>query len=100
MIATLWTLVWHFGIGGAGIAGALAFAWFSPVFKKTALWAALSIAIGTACYATGVVNANSYWQAKWDAAKKTAVKRGDTARVSSGSAFDRGVRDRRDTDKR
>ncbi len=98
MIATLWTLVWHFGIGGVGIAGALAFAWFSPVFKKTALWVALSIALVLGSYATGVVNENSYWQAKWDAAQVKAVKRGTTARARAGADAASGVRDDRDTD--
>lgn len=100
MISALWTLSWHFGLGGAGVLGALAFAWYSPVFKTTALWVAMAISIGLGCYATGVVNENAFWEAKWKTMQAREVARNSKARVRARAAVERGVRDPRDTDKR
>lgn len=85
LIQTFWTLVWHFGITGLGVLGALVFAWYSPVYKKTALWVAAAITIGMLCYATGVANEQAFMQAKIDAANRDAMKK---AREASKGATD------------
>lgn len=99
MIDALWTLSWHFGLGGAGVAAAIAFAVYSPVFKKTALFVAAGISLATGFYAAGVVHENAFWQAKWESAQKKAIATGNTARTRATKSIDRGMRDKRDTDK-
>lgn len=47
-------LVWHFGLAGTGMAALLAAAWFSPVFKKEFIYAALVVGLVTFVYARGV----------------------------------------------
>lgn len=72
--AGLWPLIWHFGIiAGIGIL-ALAFAWFSPVFKKTALWVALSCLIIGFTAATYVRLGEQRVRAQWDAANAEAAR--------------------------
>lgn len=73
-------IVLKHGFGILAIAGCLAFAWFSPVFKKTALWVASGIAIGLICYATGVNDGETRIYKRWDAELTAAVDQGEKAR--------------------
>lgn len=101
--AGLWPIIWHLSFATLATAGLVAYALLTPVwfFPKTKVWAlagAAAVVIGTGCYLTGVSNESTRWQAKWDAAEKAAISRGDAARIGAGSADDRGVRDNQDTD--
>lgn len=78
--AGLIPLLLSYGIFVAGIIGALIFAWFSPVFKKTALWVALSLSIGLGCFTAGDYRGENRIQAKWDLAEKHSVEIGKDAR--------------------
>lgn len=66
--AGIWPMLFKYGIGVFAIGCALAFAWFSPIFKKTALWIATGIAIGLVCYHIGVSDGSGRVQSQWDAA--------------------------------
>lgn len=87
--AGLWPLVWHYSAGLGVAGGALAFAWFSPVFKKTALWVALGSLIITVSYGIGVSNGSARVKAQWDAALAAQVKKAKAAREDA----DRSVSD-------
>lgn len=50
----VWPLVAHTGAAGGLIAGLLAAAYFSPVFKKEFVYAAIIIAVGLFVYGIGV----------------------------------------------
>ena len=81
--AGLWPLVWHFGIiAGVGIL-ALAFAWFSPVFKKTALWVALGAGLTIVIAATYTKLGEQRVQAQWDAATAHAEQLAKDARTGA-----------------
>lgn len=97
-LAGLWPLFWHFTLGTLIIAGALAWAWFMPVFKKTALWVAATTFVIMTAYATGVKNENTRWEAKWDAANAAAVAMGEHARRDADRDITNGVCDPSDTD--
>ena len=79
-LAGLWPLIWHYGIGVGVAILALAFAWFSPVFKKTAIWVAVGSIIITISYGIGVSNGMARVQAKWDAALAASVSQSEKAR--------------------
>lgn len=79
-LAGIWPLLFKYGIGVFAIGAALVFAWFSPVFKKTALWIAAGIAIGLVCYNIGVSDGANRIQKQWDAALAAAIQRGEDAR--------------------
>lgn len=79
-LAGLWPLIWHYGIGVGVAILALAFAWFSPVFKKTALWVAVGSIIITVSYGIGVSNGMARVQAKWDAAIAASIEQSEKAR--------------------
>lgn len=78
--AGLWTLVWHYGIGVGVFICALAWAWFMPIFKKTALWVALGSLIVTTTYGIGVSNGSARVQAQWDATAAASIKQSEKAR--------------------
>lgn len=69
MFTGLWPLIWHFSIGTLLAAGLFAAAWFSPVFKKTLLGAAVAVVFFMAGMAYGVKDANIR-----NAAKTAAVQ--------------------------
>lgn len=48
------SLLVHYGLGGLGVAGLLAAAYFSPVFKKDFVYGAIVVAVGMAVYSVGV----------------------------------------------
>lgn len=88
-LAGLWPLIWHYGIGVGVAILALAFAWFSPVFKKTALWVAVGSIIITVSYGIGVSNGSARVKAQWDAAIAASIEQSETAR----SDAERTIRD-------
>lgn len=53
-LQSVWPLISHAGSGGLLIAGLLAAAYFSPVFKKEFVYAAGAIAIALFVYGVGV----------------------------------------------
>lgn len=53
-IQGVWPLIAHAGSGGLLIAGLLAAAWFSPVFKKEFVYAAVVVAVALTVYGVGV----------------------------------------------
>src|SRR5579864_4575788 len=73
-------LIWHFGVGGVVVICCLAWAYFMPVFKKTALWIALGVIVGLVMYAAGVNDELSRQKAKEANAARTIQKAKDAAR--------------------
>lgn len=72
-------LIWHFGVGGVIVLCCLAWAYFIPVFKKTALWIALAVTLGLAAYTLGVHDEADRWKAKEANAARTIKKARDAA---------------------
>jgi hypothetical protein len=79
-LAELWALIWHFGIIGVVLFAALAWAWFIPFFKKTALWVALGAAIIGLTAGIYTKLGADYVRAKWEAAEQAAIDLGSEAR--------------------
>lgn len=79
----LWPMVIKYSVWILLFVGALAFAYFSPVFKKTALWVALGIGIGTACYAVGVSDGEKHVRAEWLKSIEVTNGKSDKARVGA-----------------
>lgn len=50
----VWPLIAHAGSGGLLIAGLLAAAWFSPVFKKELVYGAIVVAVALFVFGVGV----------------------------------------------
>lgn len=73
-------LISKYGVATCGVAACLVFAYFSPVFKKTALWAALCIGTWTLAYTIGVRDEHKHFTARWRAAVHQEVKNGNKAR--------------------
>jgi len=63
--AGLWPIIMKFGASFAIMAGLGAFAWFSPVFKKTALWLMLLVGLTTAAYTVGVIDGENRVKTQW-----------------------------------
>lgn len=78
--AGIWPIVGHYSAGLGVTGAALAFAWFSPVFKKTALWVALGSLIVTTSYGIGVSNGAARVKAQWDAAIAASIEQSEKAR--------------------
>lgn len=78
--AGLLPIIAHYSLGVGVIGGALAWAWFIPVFKKTALWVALGALIVTVTYGIGVSNGEARIQAKWDAAVAATISKSKKVR--------------------
>lgn len=76
----LWPIVAKFGLAGLVVAGLCAFSFFSPVFKKTALWLAALVITTTIAYTFGVSDGEHRVKVQWDAAIDAAIKQGETAR--------------------
>lgn len=74
MMAGLAPLFWHFTGGSAFIAAALAFAYFSPVFKKTALWVALGGVLFMTAFTLGVQDEKHHWSIQEERVAATADK--------------------------
>lgn len=67
-LAGLWPMVLKFGVAGVLVAGLVAFAFFSPVLKKTAAWLASLIVLTTLAYTVGVSDGENRVNKRWDAA--------------------------------
>jgi hypothetical protein len=72
-------LIWHYGVGGVIVLACLAWAYFMPMFKKTALWVALAVIVGLVMYTAGVNNEISRQKAKEANAGRTIKKAKDAA---------------------
>lgn len=81
--AGIWPLLWHFGLGGILVLGCLAAAYFSPVFKKDFLWAAVVITVIIISTAIGVTIGERRINAQWEVARANAVEVGNKARASA-----------------
>lgn len=81
--AGLWPIIAKFGLAGITVAACLAFSWFSPVFKKTALWIALAIVVYAVAYSIGVKDGEARIQAQWDAAVSQTIDVGQKARADA-----------------
>lgn len=98
--AGLWALVWHFGVAGLLIVGFLAAAWFSPIFKKDFIWAAVVVAAFSVAVAIGVNLGEKRVRAQWDASLAAAISQGKKARSDAERYVDRNPLDRvRSTDR-
>ena len=64
IIAGLGPLILYYGVGTAIVVGCIAWAYFMPVFKKTALWVALAVVMGLISYTAGVKDEANRWKAK------------------------------------
>lgn len=96
LLAGIWPLVVGYSFYTLAIIGALAFAFFSPVYKKTALWIAAGIAIGLVCYHLGATDGANRVQKQWDAAVEATLKRIQDANDAAARDIANGVRDPRD----
>jgi hypothetical protein len=85
LLAPIWAMVWHWGTGIGLIAIALAVAWFSPLFKKTALWVAAAIAVYLAGLAVGSLDTNRLWVTK----EKATLALGQKARTDAENYINR-----------
>ena len=56
LFAGAWSLIWHWGAGVAAIILCLLFAYFSPLYKAYALYAAGIIAMCLFAYGAGIVD--------------------------------------------
>jgi hypothetical protein len=52
--AGVWSLVWHWGLGIGLVILCLFMAWFSPLWKKDFLWAAVVVVMALVFEAVGV----------------------------------------------
>ncbi len=52
--AGVWSLVWHWGLGVGLVILCLFMAWFSPLWKKDFLWAAVVVVMALVFEAVGV----------------------------------------------
>lgn len=73
--AGLWPMLWHFGIGGVLVAGALAGAWFLPMFRRDFLWAAAIVVFALVFESIGIHTE----KARRDAQEQVIEKRVDDA---------------------
>ncbi|MPZ58422.1 MAG: hypothetical protein GEU91_18405 [Rhizobiales bacterium] len=71
------------GLGGVGIAGLLALAWFFPPFRKLALMVAGVVAAALAIYTKGSRDAARRKQAEWDKAEGKMVDKSNKARADA-----------------
>lgn len=99
MFSALAPVVGWLGLGGAITAGALAAAYFLPLFRRLALEIAIIAVIATTLYGKGIHDGSVFKQAEWDAANASAIKRGDAARDGAAHDVDRGVSDGLNRDK-
>ena len=88
--AGIWPIVLSYGMYGIAVVACLAFAWFSPIFKKTALWVGLAIVVALTFYSFGVKDGSARIKAQWDAAVEQALKLGQKAR-SDAEHYDSGT---------
>lgn len=90
-----------FGLGGIGIAGAVAVMIYFPWLRKYAIMAVVGIVVGLSIYGKGVYDNAVLEEARQKQVEKKAVDRGHKARTNAHSAVKRGVRDGwcRDCDK-
>lgn len=73
--------------------GTLAFAYFSPIFKKTALWVALGLVTHTVAYGIGVNHGADRVRAQWQNEKASINETVDNAIRDAHSPQPDGVRD-------
>lgn len=87
-------MVTHYSIGVVVILAALAWAYFMPVFKKTALWVAVTTTIVMTAYTVGVLDEKHHWTLREDAVKEHVEKaRSDAERTIERSVPDSMRRD-------
>lgn len=67
LFAGLQPLLLHLSGAGLIIALALAWAYFSPIFKKEGLMVAAAVALTTTAYVVGVTDGGHRVKAQWDA---------------------------------
>lgn len=89
----LWPIVSKFGIAFGLIAALLAFAWFSPIFKKAALAVAAIITATTIAYYVGVSDGEKRVRARWEAALEQELKNGEQLREDAERSVDRDTPD-------
>ena len=73
-----------------GVIGALlTFAWFSPFFRKTALWVAGAVALGGVLYASGLHDQGKRDAARWNVAVDEEIKNAKQDRIDADTLVDR-----------
>lgn len=85
IFAGLEPLMWHYGIGGFIIICALLWAWFVPIFKKTALGVAGATFVFMTAYTVGVLDERHRWEAKEQVVLDNAKKARSDAEHSIGA---------------
>lgn len=86
-LSEAWAEIWRFGLAGVIVAGLIAFAWFSPVFKKTALWLALLVGVTTASFTVGIHLENARWTTKIERESADAVRNSKADRDAAVAEF-------------
>lgn len=89
----IWPIVSKFGIATGLVAALLAFAWFSPIFKKAALAAAAIIIATTIAYTVGVSDGEKHVKARWEAALQRELENGEKLREDAERSIDRDTPD-------
>lgn len=84
MLDLLFNSLWGWwGIGGVVVAGALAVAWFIPPLRGIALAVAGGAAAAVTLYTKGSRDGSRRNEAKWNAAERKMVDKGNAARVDA-----------------
>lgn len=89
LFAGTWGFIWQFGLGGALIAGALAGAWFLPMFRRDFLWAAAIVVFALVFESIGIHTE----KVRRDAQEQVIEKRVDDAVKNSEDAVNQGKKD-------
>lgn len=79
-LAGIWPLIGYFGAGGGLLAGLIAAAIFSPMFKKEFAWTAAVVGCFMVAFTVGVVSGEKRVRAQWAAAELAAIELADKAR--------------------
>lgn len=93
--AGVFPLILKYGLGVSVAVAAVAFAYFSPVFKKTALWVAVAALAFTFIYGQGVKDGASRIKQQVEAAQDALIRKSTEGRIdaerSVNDAGDSGV---------
>lgn len=90
----LWPILAKYGIVTLAIIGLLAWAWFMPVFKKTALWLASLLFITSIAYTVGVKDEHNRCEAQLNASIQAETVSGKKARSKAVNTIKRDTPDR------
>lgn len=83
----------QYGVWAVAIASLLAIAFFSPIFKKTALTGAVCIAVWLVAYTWGAKDGAHRVKAQWDKAVELSIKESERERAIADKSVPIGTGD-------